>query len=321
MTALPPPNQTWVHAVDNKRMLLEALHNDSITAIETDVLMGHTEGTTTTTTDKIPIMAHPPNTQSDLPMTEFVHLIYSHQSNNDNNNNSPSSHGNIRKTGDLLLLDPQPQGLHDMPSITSSSNRVTNNKIVKLDFKEMAAVEPTLKAFVDASNVAPSTDTTASVIFLNADILPGPGHRDPNDLQMNATEFIETCLPYMEEYRQDTTTTARRQMAFSLGFKTDCSDLGDGYTMDDFTAMANLISQYRLVERRMGIVLALNARQLAKSLFSVDNIMLQFPHLQILAWTGKGEPPIPEASIEQIRHHFESLQMTHRIGYDCQVSS
>ena len=90
MSILPSPlHQTWIHAVDNQQTWYDALYDDTITAIETDLVMGTTTveatattatatkktvTTTTTTTSSQthqnvvaiePIMAHPPCTTSD----------------------------------------------------------------------------------------------------------------------------------------------------------------------------------------------------------------------------------------------------------------
>ena len=293
MMPLPSPKQTWVHAVDNKQMLLEALYNDAITAIETDILMGRcavltpdsNQPTPTNDNDRvmIPIMAHPPNRTSDLIMTDFLGLVSSAY-------------------------------MEDYDDNALGGNKIIR-KIIKLDFKEIATVEPTLKALVALQ----AKTTESSIVFLNADILPCPGNRG-NVTTIDSTEFMETSLKYICKCR-DTT-----RMAFSLGFKTNWTDPNDGYTMEDLRAMSDLISHYhQLVELKIGVVMALNARQLAKSLSSsssssLDEMLRQFPQLQILAWTGKGEPAIPKSILQEIQDHFDELQMVHRIGYDCHVS-
>lgn len=293
MSSLLSPTQTWAHAVDNRNALQRALNDDGITAIETDLVMGQSIGSTPTT-ERIPIMAHPPNTESDLSMTDFLSII-----------SKPTVSSTTNTT-----------------SISIDTERITY-KSIKLDFKEMDTVEPTLKKIKEMKI---ATDENA-VFFLNADILPGPGHREAKDVAFEPGTFLETCLKYMlpqqEQQQQSSsppTTSTTTRFAFSLGFKADCTDK-IGYTKEDLHTMSNLITEYKLIERGVGIVLAINARQLAKSMPSFDAIMAEFPQLQILVWTGKGEPPIPRASIQTIEDHFEQLNMTNRIGYDCQVSA
>jgi Uncharacterized conserved protein (DUF2181) len=262
---LPPPQQTWVHAVDNRRTLLEALQDDAITAIETDLLMGHSSSIDTPdhSNHKIPIMAHPPSTTSDLPMVDFWKLVGSNS---------------------------------------------TVQKVIKLDFKDPETVQPTLQAIADLK----LQTTGHAVIFLNADVLPGPGQRQEGVVTIQAKPFLETCLQYQKQ------STAR--MALSLGYKTQWTDVV-GYTPDDVQAMAELIQDYQLVEQEIGVVLALNARLLAKSLNHWQVLLKKYPSIQILAWTGKGEPSISQALVGLIQYHFRENGMAERIGYDCQVSS
>lgn len=62
---------TWAHAVNSKTDLDEAL-SSQVMMLEADVLMGKLNGDNTTT---LPIMAHPPNTSSDLSLEEFVKTV------------------------------------------------------------------------------------------------------------------------------------------------------------------------------------------------------------------------------------------------------
>ncbi|CAB9496986.1 Protein FAM151A [Seminavis robusta] len=289
-TLLPSPQQAWVHAVDSRRSLMAALQDDTITAIETDLLMGRctieSQSTIRRGVDSvqqqhqqdIPIMAHPPNTESDLSMLDFLQMV--------------------------SRSNPQDQ--------TGNDDNNTITKVIKLDFKQMETVEPTLKALVDndANNNKFKT-TDASAILLNADILPGPGRRQPGIVTMHASTFLETCIQYITTQQQPSV-----RFAFSLGFKTDFTDT-TGYTTEDVQAMTDIIRQYKLVDR-WGVVLALNARLLEKSLSNFDSILEAFPSLQILVWTGKGEPPIPQSLLVIIQNYYQD-DMSHRIGYDCQV--
>jgi hypothetical protein len=293
---LPSPTQTWAHAVDSRASLLQALQDDGITAIETDLLMGQcTTISPNNPTEKtaIPIMAHPPHRTSDLSMTDFM---------------------------DLILIS-KPQQTKEASAPSSAENGHKTKMIIKLDFKELETVEPTLKEiFRLYSTIAADNDTqndhSSLVFFLNADILPGPGRREEGAVTITADVFLTTCLNYI---RRPATTNFNRQtaprFAFSLGYKTDYIDR-NGYTPHDIQSMSKLIHEYKLAD--IGVVLAVNARQLALSMLSFDPILAEFPDLQLLAWTGKGEPPIPKTSIETIQNRFSNVQ--DRIGFDCQVS-
>uniref|UniRef100_A0A1Q3FN09 Putative dhfr-coamplified protein n=1 Tax=Culex tarsalis TaxID=7177 RepID=A0A1Q3FN09_CULTA len=60
---------TWAHAVNNKNYLDKVL-NGNTNFIEADILIGNLENGNPR--DQIPVMAHPPATQSNLSLTEFL---------------------------------------------------------------------------------------------------------------------------------------------------------------------------------------------------------------------------------------------------------
>ena len=81
--------------------------------------------------------------------------------------------------------------------------------------------------------------------------------------------------------------------------------------------MSEVVSKHNLLSRSAGVVLALNARLLALKPDVFDSFLAAFPGTQILAWTGAGEPPIPQQEIESIKHHFFNMET--RIGFDCDI--
>jgi len=256
--------------VATREGLIKAMANDEITAIETDILMGHCTFTSNATDCDAPvvIMSHPPAKVSDLGMIDFLEMVSNAKEN------------------------------PEAPAV---------QHVVKLDFKEYEAIEPTLKAIRDLK----ITTAGNGAFFVNADVLPGPGNRHEGAVSIDKKAFMEMCLPYME--------ASPANIAFSLGYKADSMNT-DGYTMEDVDAMVEYIQEYKLVEKGIGIVLALNARQLAKSLEVIDKIMEKIPEIQILAWTGKGEFLLPEESYNNIKDHFKEKKMIERIGFDCQVT-
>jgi Uncharacterized conserved protein (DUF2181) len=266
-------------------------------------------------------MAHPPNMYSDLSMEDLIEILVMNANSRQQEQSSNSADSNTFGTGSSTR-------------ITTAANNKHNNKVIKLDFKEQETIEPTLKALVHAQQLPTTT------IFLNADILPGPGRREPGVVTIDAAYFLETCQNYIQQHHQQqhhqqpqqsashksTSTTTR--FAFSLGFKTMFSDVV-GYTTDDVNAMTLLIDHYDLFQQKtsdsgsggevVDVVLALNARLLEKKVTQFDSMLAKYPKLQLLVWTGKGEPPIPQSIRQSIQDHFETTGMTQRIGYDCQV--
>ncbi|XP_018373655.1 PREDICTED: protein FAM151B isoform X2 [Trachymyrmex cornetzi] len=64
----------WAHRVNSLMDLDKALVSADVMMLEGDVTMGKHTTTTNATTDKIPIMAHPPATESDLSLEEFINI-------------------------------------------------------------------------------------------------------------------------------------------------------------------------------------------------------------------------------------------------------
>ena len=135
---------------------------------------------------------------------------------------------------------------------------------------------------------------------------------------MPADAFIETCLKYIHR-------TQHVQFLFSLGYQTDCTD-AHGYQKEDIEAMADVLLRHELSADHgtlspttPGVMLALNGRQLYQSMESWTNFLTQHNNIQILVWTGKGEPPISRRKIQALQEFFASHGFQDRIGFDCQV--
>jgi hypothetical protein len=129
-------NITWAHAVNSKKELDDALAGD-VMMIEADISMGSQNDTS----EKIPIMAHPPNTTSDLSFEEFLDTILNHNQNR------------------------------------------RGKKGVKLDFKDIDAVEPCLKVLKSKQS------QITFPVWLNADVLTGPV--DATKSPLEAEKFIK----------------------------------------------------------------------------------------------------------------------------------
>jgi Uncharacterized conserved protein (DUF2181) len=338
-----PTGQCWVHAVDNVKTWKDALWDDTLTAIETDLVMGTTtsemkscsnNGSSNNdrkaTTNILPVMAHPPETCSDLSMEHAMILLKD------------------------WITSTKKKNIHH--GLCDEDARIINcNKVIKLDFKDRQTVEPTLQQIVMTQKFheQPSDDDTTPLrtqqqlfFFLNADILPGPGRRDASCVSIDPDYFLTTCLKYIQLQQQSqekqqqqeeygihdddadydrATTSAVVQFGLSLGYKTDYSNLSDGcYTRHDVQSMKELLNRYRheIQQHKIGAVLALNARILERNLEVFDDFLtLDFPTpaTQLLLWTGKGEPPIPQAAVNRIKQHYVAKGVLDRIGFDCQV--
>lgn len=98
-----------------------------------------------------PILSHPPNTKSNISVASLLHRI-THEG--------------------------------------ASRERILT-KNLKIDFKDIRAVEPTLK-LLEASNIS---NPDGKCIYLNADIFVGPGRR--GDVPVPADDFLQKCLEHI----------------------------------------------------------------------------------------------------------------------------
>lgn len=135
----------WAHAVNNQTELAKALDSAEIMMLEADVVMGKVNSSTNAN-DTIPIMAHPPSTESDLSLQDFLKTVI-------------------------------------------GKNAI---KGIKLDFK-------TIEAFNKSKSILDTHRNDMKFpVFINADILRGPGNAtaepvEPNQFVSQA-KTIPNCI-------------------------------------------------------------------------------------------------------------------------------
>lgn len=265
---LPDPKQTWAHSTCSKEQLLAALDDINITAIEADIAMGRLllddSGLIR------PIMAHPPDSTSDLSFDCFLELA------------------------------------------TKKRDGVSH-KHLKLDFKRLETLEPCLNYL--CTIMSRQDNSFDKMIFLNADILNGPGNRY-RPLHIEADIFIEKCL----QFTQTSSDENLGRYSLSLGWSVDCRSLSE-YTPTDVDNMRKVIERNGVLTHFPGIVLAVNARILAKNPAPFLPILRDYPQIQLLAWTGTGEPPISNSLLTYITEYYQEMGYLDQIGFDCQVAT
>jgi len=67
-------------------------------------------------------------------------------------------------------------------------------------------------------------------------------------------------------------------------------------------------------------VLVVNARNLFKQIDVFDDILIEFPSLQILAQTERNEPPISNFQLKKILSYFEKNGFEKQLGFDCKAA-
>lgn len=312
---LPSPHQQWSHSTCSISKLERALNDSNITAIETDILMGthvpsQNDAVQPTNKDteqdaddeeqllkyqeeeeclRQPIMAHPPYNSSDLTFPHFHSML------------------GERLTKHLKLDFKDVQSIPLVLSHILSSDNYPMNCTSKSNSSAMPSPSSPLMEW---------NPKGMYTIYLNADILPGPGFRPGLDrMAISAEVFVSTCLKFIEQ-----SLDSSHHFAFSLGWKVDCRTLM-GYDSRDIDNMRQLILEHELNKRCKGVVLAVNARVLAKNCHPFNESIFDIPGLQLLVWTGTGEPPISSKQIQLIKNYFESNGYGDRVGYDCQIAS
>ncbi|GMH59784.1 hypothetical protein TrST_g1593 [Triparma strigata] len=174
-------------------------------------------------------------------------------------------------------------------------------KHLKLDFKEIEAVEPCLKMLKDHPAIE------GQGIYLNADVLPGPGNRG-SPPTCDASTFLSTVLKH--------TPVPCLSLGFSCHVARTSNPLGT-YLPSDVTSMISLCEQYDLSEKSAGIVFALNLRIAMKDLNTVKGL-LAVPNSQILFWTGTGEPSVHKSYLEWVETEMEEFKG--RVAFDCKIA-
>jgi Uncharacterized conserved protein (DUF2181) len=170
----------WAHGTNSLALFKDAMQSSAVASIECDVMMssspsdGDGEGGWTTAGGiPEPILSHPPRRDTDLTVAVMLSLLVA----------TPNGGG-----GGVL------------------------RKHLKLDFKEMRAVQPTFDLIQRAGLRNPFQRT----LTLNADILPGPGRRGEDPSIVPPSTFLETCLGFVERSRKVLSVVDRTVRLFAL---------------------------------------------------------------------------------------------------------
>jgi len=195
---------------------------------------------------------------------------------------------------------------------------------VKLDFKEARAVRlglpllaPRLAAF----------QKKGACVWLNADVLPGPGRRrepegggegthGPGLELVDASEFVNLGL------------ALDPVPAFSLGWRCGLSS-SDRYTMADMSAMQLLLERTGLLgqgfhadDMRNGpgasVVLAVWVRMALRDPKPLLELARALPTTQLLVWSASGDLPL--SSQRALTVYTQLRPIASRVGYDLLVA-
>ncbi|KAK5609259.1 hypothetical protein CRENBAI_013654 [Crenichthys baileyi] len=225
----------WSHGVNSRDALVQAL-SGPCHMIEADVtIRGHDP--------KEPIMAHPPDTDSDITLKEWL------------------------------------------------ENVKTNSKGIKLDFKSLEAVSPSL-ALLEAMLAEPGRP-----VWINADILTGPGGQNrPVDAQ--AFLSVVTALP--------------AQTVLSLGWTTGwtAGTNNSGYSWD----MVHVMEE-KCRDLKHPVTFPVRAALLAQSFSQLSWLLQQSERYTLTVWTGQHD----EFALQDLKLYRKAFDVN-RIYYDLPTS-
>ena len=170
---------------------------------------------------------------------------------------------------------------------------------LKLDFKDLQSLQLCLPQVAAVKVVL---NNQGQVVWINADILPGPNRRRQS-CPIPAASFFAAVRQHCPG------------IALSLGWRVSRA-WGDAYTNDDISSMLAACSDCKA---NQGLVFAVNARLALRNPEPLLDLLAAKPKSQLLLWTGTGEPPIPSWTRSQLGKSFKECE--DRVGYDCQVAS
>mmetsp|Transcript_68431 Transcript_68431/g.117518 ORF Transcript_68431/g.117518 Transcript_68431/m.117518 type:complete len:370 (+) Transcript_68431:34-1143(+) len=240
-----------------------------------------------------PVMAHPPLTHSDLSFQAFMISCIEHNA------------AALRKS--------------------FQSARANFTKHIKLDFKDLAAVSPCLKFL---ANKREDIAAGGATVWLNADVLPGPGTR-PESVTIPADGFVAECKvcvlfepslscntnhgPYLNASSKNKIyQRLYPEGILSLGWKTalQSPNGGGAYTREHCAAMRHLCARHGDLggDQSRPVVFAVCARLVAADPLPLLALLAELPGAALLVWTGSGEPPVSSRLVENIKCAFRSLE-------------
>ncbi|XP_074056142.1 protein FAM151B isoform X2 [Macrotis lagotis] len=186
---------------------------------------------------------------------------------------------------DVLFCDEQLIMAHP-PEINSDntlqewlSEVLKTNKGIKLDFKSLAAVKPSMELLKDIK-----MDLNRPV-WINADILPGPNAKDKG---LDAKEFLETVTAFFPD------------VTLSLGWTTGWypDQLNEGYSwtmVKDMEHVCNKLNQ--------PVTFPVRAALVRQSLQQLLWLVQQSNRYSLTVWSGKDDQYRTE-DLLSIREHF-----------------
>jgi hypothetical protein len=251
-TPRPRAQQRWVHSCCSAAKLERALADTDISAIEADIMMG------------------PPPTRS------------SSAGGVGNGGSSSSRSGDAAEEAARVPLMAHPTWRQQTPkgvdlTFADFIERclADGTRHLKLDFKDLDAVEPCLRLLAERW---PQLHSNGQAVWLNADVLPGPNARGPAACRVPAHIFLPLCRSLCPH------------AVLSLGWCVGPIGPEEAYTEHDVSEMRRLCEQYEIPGS--AVVFASSLRLAERAVPLMGRLLAQVADAQLLLWTGTGELPV-----------------------------
>ncbi|KAG7481281.1 hypothetical protein MATL_G00065020 [Megalops atlanticus] len=209
-------NIVWYHAANSKSKIAEAL-TSSAHMIEADILQrGHEP--------KEPIMAHPPETDSDITLREWLKEV------------------------------------------------VISDKGIKLDFKSLQAVAPSMALLEEVRG------QLSGPVWINADILPGPGGKAT---PLEARAFLEAVGPL---HPGDVLS-----LGWTTGWSPDADNRVSGYSWEMVREMEEVCGALK-----QPVTFPVRAALLPQSFPQLQWLLQQSERYSLTVWIGQSDRLVME---------------------------
>ena len=173
---------------------------------------------------------------------------------------------------------------------------------IKLDFKELAAVEPCLQLLAAKW---PKLHANGQGVWLNADVLPGPNARARCPVPFE--HFVPLC----------------RRMCpaapLSLGWRLGILGPDDAYSDVDATQMIRMCREHGLEGEEL--VFAASVRYFEIDPSPLVRLLCEMPASHLLLWTGSGEMAIRMSTVRNARALLKQRGLLDRVGFDVLIAT
>jgi len=173
---------------------------------------------------------------------------------------------------------------------------------LKLDFKELEAVEPCLEMLALRES---QLHSNGQAVWLNADILPGPNAR--RAVQIPARVFVPLCRQLCPH------------AVLSLGWQVGPMGPEQVYHEHDVLEMLRVCTDNALPGA--SVVFAASVRFSERDPELMARLLEKLPDAQMLFWTGTGEMPVPPATQAYVHMVMANKGVAERVGYDIAIAS